>query len=232
MTSLRFCATVFAALSLLTAGCSSPPSKLYLLSSQATAPQSETAARTGALPPSYGSSIPTGTGGRFVGVAVSVPDYLDRLDIVERTGANEVKPIYSAQWGESLSVTASRAVTEDLTALLPGDDIIMLPSRTRRLFDYRVNLDLTRFESDGAGNAVLVGRWSISDDAGTERASGRLSRAEKIDGAGYDAMAAAMSRNLAVVSAEIAKGMQRVAAMPVQNAATSGTRPKANRAKQ
>jgi uncharacterized protein len=231
MTPLPLRATAFAILPLLSAACSSPPSRLYLLSSQATPQQSEMAARDGTRPASYGSSAPASDGGRIVGVAVTLPEYLDRLDIVERTGANEVKPDYSAQWGESLAMTASRAVSEDLTALVPGVDVVMLPSRSRRSFDYRVNLDLTKFESDSAGNCVLAGRWSISDDDGTERASGRVTRSERNDGPGYDAMAAAMSRNLAAVSADIAKAMRGLPATPVQNGATPVRKPPARPAR-
>lgn len=190
-------------------GCSSPPSRLYLLSSI----ESPTPA------PSSGVTAISGSSQRaplkvanapVVGVTVSLPEYLDRLDIMERTSANELKPIYTAQWGESLAATATRAVAENLTARLPSDDIVILPSRGQRRLDYQVNLDLTKFESDSAGNSAMAGRWSISDGEGTERASGRVQHSEQTDGSGYDAMAAAMSRNLAVASAEIATALRRL----------------------
>ena len=205
-------------LATLGAGCSSRPSQLYLLNSLAPSPQSPMAAQAGITSKDSGSSRPagmsTGASGPLVGVAVTVPEYLDRLDIVERTGANEVKPIQSAQWGESLAVAATRAVAENLIALLPSDDVIMLPSRSRRSFEYQVNLDLTRFESDSQGRSTVAGRWSISDREGTERATGRVLRSEPAERAGYDAMAAAMSRNLAAVSADIADALQRLSAKP------------------
>jgi uncharacterized lipoprotein YmbA len=205
-------------LAALGAGCSSRPSQFYLLSSVATSQQSSTAEQRGAAPASFGSSRAAGTvagsSGPLVGVVVTVPEYLDRLDIVERVGANEVKPIYSAQWGESLAVTATRAVAENLIALLPSGDVIMLPSRIGRLIDYQVNLDLTRFESDSQGRATAAGRWSISDREGRERASGRVLRSETAERTGYDAMAAAMSRNLAAVSTDIAAALQKLFSKP------------------
>jgi len=191
-------------------GCSSQPSRLYLLSSTET----PTTVQPSVVAVS-GSSQPAAArrpNGPAVGVAVTVPEYLDRLDVMERTSANELKPIYAAQWGESLATTATRAVAENLSARFPSDDIVILPSRSQRQLDYQVNLDLTKFESDSEGNSTLAGRWSIADSDGTERMSGRVQRIEKADGPGYDAMAAAMSRNLAAASKEIATALQQISA--------------------
>jgi uncharacterized protein len=204
-------------LALSSAGCQSPPSRLYLLSSMpaTSQPQAATAAS--------GSSRPAGAhaNGPVVGVSVTIPEYLDRTDIIERTSANELKPNYDAQWGENLAVTASRTVSDNLATLLPSDDIMMLPSRSRRSFDYQVNLDLTRFESNTQGISTLAGRWSISDAEGVEKASGHVLRTEPANGTGYDAMAAAMSRNLAAVSSDIANALQRLPAQSVSSAAPS-----------
>jgi uncharacterized protein len=206
-------------------GCSSPPSRLYLLSSTEPA----TVRPPGAA--ISGSSQPGTTRqphASVISVAVTVPEYLDRLDIMERAGANELKPIYSAQWGESLATTATRAVAGNLSAHLPSDDILLLPSRSQRRVDYQVNLDLTQFESDSAGNSTLTGRWSISDSDGVERMSGRVQRSESADGAGYDAMAAAMSRNLAAASLDIAAALQRLSATEaaMSSAPSPGRRPR------
>jgi uncharacterized protein len=218
---------ILAALPLLAAllGCSSQPSRLYLLSSAeipAAAQPSVAAAVSGSSQPGA-VQRPTGP---VVGVTVTVPEYLDRLDFMERTSANELKPIYSAQWGESLATTATRAVAENLSARFPSDDIMILPSRSQRRLDYQVNLDLTKFESDSEGNSILAGRWSIADSDGVERRSGRVQKTQKADGPGYDAMAAAMSRNLAAASTEIATVLQQVsaeaAAPPPPSRSTAG----------
>jgi uncharacterized lipoprotein YmbA len=46
-----------------------------------------------------------------LGIAVTVPDYLDRTDIVRRTGENEFTTSRDAQWGESPSLDAARGST-------------------------------------------------------------------------------------------------------------------------
>lgn len=218
---------------LLAAGCSSAPSQLYLLSAVPATPANR--AQADAAPAGYGSSRPAGGSRRSatptIGVAVTIPEYLDRTDVMERTSANELKPVYSAQWAESLAVASTRAVSENLMTLLPSDDIIALPSRSRRAFDYQVNLDLTRFESDPKGVSTLAGRWSISDGEGTEYASGRVFRSEQAGADGYGAMAAAMSRNLAAVSGEVAAALQRLPAKPGAQGAPAPSRSSAQRAR-
>jgi hypothetical protein len=150
------------------------------------------------------------SGGPLVGVSATVPEYLDRLDIVERANGNELKPNYSAQWAENLAVTTSRAFAEDLSTLLPTVDIVMLPSRAHREVDYQLTLELSRFESDSTGRSTLAGRWSIADGSGIERGNGRLLLADTAKPGDYAAMAAAMSRNLAGASAEIARALLRL----------------------
>jgi uncharacterized lipoprotein YmbA len=200
---------------LLLAACQSSPSQLYILSSQTAARQNAGSAQLadaagGDLPRPAASSKLAST----LGVTVTVPEYLDRLDIVERVGANELKPSNTAQWGESLSIDATRVVVEDLEALLPPASVVMLPSRSRRSLDYQVDITLVRFEGDARGNSVMAGEWSISASDGHELASGRFARSEPIGQTGFSETAAAMSRNLAAVSADLAAAFKQLATPP------------------
>jgi uncharacterized lipoprotein YmbA len=63
---------------------------------------------------------------------------------------------------------------------------------------------------DGAGSATVVGEWTIGARDGHELASGRFRHSEPLAQAGFAAMAAAMSRNLAAVSADIANALGRL----------------------
>lgn len=187
--------------------CQSTPSRLYVLNSAATPSPDATAGLGSSGVPGRGQGRPPGSV-PLLGVAVTLPQYLDSTNIVQRVGANELKPNYDAQWGESLSVDATRVVAEDLGARLTSFDVVMLPSRSHRTLDYEVAVDLSRFESDLAGNAAARGRWTITDAAGHEVASARVWREERASGTGYDATAAAMSRNLMALSADIAGALE------------------------
>jgi uncharacterized lipoprotein YmbA len=141
---------------LLVAACQSSPSHLYVLSSHAgPSPDAAVAlASTGSPDRRHGPALGSTP---LLGVSVTLPEYMDRTEIVWRVGANELKPDHDAQWGEELSVDATRVIVEDLGARLSSFDVVMLPLRSRRTLDYEVDIDLTRFESDLAGKSVARG---------------------------------------------------------------------------
>lgn len=203
---VRRCAFPFLFASLL-AACQSPPSRLYLLSSSPV-PSPNAAADLAGYGLSGRQHGRSAGSSRLVAVAVALPAYLDNTNIVQRANDNALKPDYSAQWGESLSLDATRVLAEDLAAGLPSVDVIMMPSRSPQLPNYEVEVDLTRFESDLVGHTVARGRWTITNAAGHEVASARVWREEQASGTGYEAIAAAMSRNLAALSADIARTVE------------------------
>lgn len=201
------------------AACQSSPSRLYLLNAQAAASPETVAIAMSAFPAS-GLRLPVtpaAVSASAIGVAVTVPQYLDRTDVVERTGGNELTTSPDVQWGEDLSVDAARVLAEDLAAELPSVDFIMLPSRSRRLLDYEVDVELTRFETDATGRATARGWWSISNAAGQPLTSGRISSVELPDGKGSAAMVAVLSRALASVSVYLGKAIHTL--LPNPNAA-------------
>jgi len=124
------------------------------------------------------NEAPSGVKSQVVSVginAVTIPEYLDRSEIVVRSSVNELKARESERWGEPLAAGATRAVTENLAHALPGDVIVAVPTRSKISLDYEINLDLTEFEIDEDGRAVLAGRWSITDASDrTERAGAKV----------------------------------------------------------
>lgn len=171
-------------------GCASsePPPRLFLL----------TPVPVDAAPPSPARNIAVGVS------AVTVPEYLDRPEIVVRSPGTEVRTVESARWAERLTINASRVVVENLGIMLNSREVVFLPARYRPALKYEVGVDLMRFELQGENSAVLVARWTISQPDGTVLRSGQMTAAEPVNGSGAEASVAAMSRNLAKVSREIA----------------------------
>jgi uncharacterized lipoprotein YmbA len=101
-------------------------------------------------------------------------------------------------------------IVEDLEILLPSTSVVLLPSRAHRALDYEINIDLVRFEGDGAGNTVTSGAWTVSAGDGHELASGRFRLSEPIGSRAIGDMAAAMSRDLATISADLALALKRL----------------------
>ena len=173
------------------AGCTqSAPTRYYTLS---TATQQQTAQHSAK--------------GLVIGLGpLSLPQYLDRPDIVTRAGAHQMKLAEQSKWAEPLEPLLTRIMAEDLYALTGASDVIPVPQRGDLPLDRVVEVDFTRFDASEAGEVTLDDRWRVyRGDYDTLVASGRSQTAEQ--GAAvpdYDAIVAAMSRAVGQLSAEIA----------------------------
>ena len=140
---------------------------------------------------------------------ISLPQYLDRPDIVTREGANQMRLAEFHKWSEPLEPLLARTMAEDLYALLDASDVIPIPQRGDIPLDRVVEIDIGRFDADADGRVVLDARWRIyRGDNETLLASGRSQVTEQ--GApvpDYDSIVAAMSRAVGQASEEIAKAV-------------------------
>jgi uncharacterized protein len=139
---------------------------------------------------------------------VVLPPYLDRTQLVTRAGSNRVVLVDLDSWAEPLDGLFSRVLSENLAILLGTDDVLLLPQRRLMSLDYQVEVDVTRFEVDTSGNAVLDARWWVLDMDG-ERVlrNGRSTITEPTQAGDHTASAAPLSRALGGMSAEIAQAL-------------------------
>ena len=183
-------------------GCAgTKPSKFYTLNSLIAPGE-----RSGAVPAERGIAVAVGP--------VAIPDYLDRPQILTRSGPRELKLAEFDRWAGSFEQDVSRVLTENLSGLLAPDNVTVLrwggdaypfPAK------YRVGVDVTRFEGSIGESVVLAARWSVSREEDRKILSVRESTVkEPVEGQDYDALVEAMSRALAGLSREIA------AAIPVR----------------
>src|ERR1044071_3840773 len=121
-------------------------------------------------------------------VSVSVPDLVDRPQIVVRAGPNQVGMSEQARWAEPLRGAIARVVTANLAAAINGK---VAPQRGPDP-DYRVTLDMQRFESTLGDGVLIDAVWSVTPKSG-ERRVGRSVVREKARGPDYDGLAAAHS---------------------------------------
>jgi uncharacterized lipoprotein YmbA len=128
---------------------------------------------------------------------VTIPDMVDRPQIVVRLGPNQVQIVELARWAEPLKTAIARVVAANLAVALGAR---LAPSRNGDA-DYRVALDVQRFESPA--DAVLIeALWTVTSKDG--KRSGRSVVREKIAVKDYSSLAAAHSAALASLSREIA----------------------------
>lgn len=193
----RLAVVTLAAYLMLLGGCASTqPTNFYVLSSLS---GSEANKQAGASD----RSIAIGVG------PVDLPRYLDRPQIVTRTSRNELDLAEFDQWAEPLKDNFSNVLAENLSILIPTDRIAVFPWNRSTPIDYRVAVEVTRFEAKTGGNASLVARWSILGKKGKKVLMTRKSSfSESVKAKDYKATVSAMNRTLEALSREIAAAIK------------------------
>jgi uncharacterized lipoprotein YmbA len=199
---------------LLAAACAStPPSRFYTL----------TAITSPGVPPSD-LSVAVGP--------VSVPAAVDRPQIVVSTSANEVRLDEFNRWASPLQNDIARVVAESLVAMLGTPRVALSPQTLSREADYRVVIEVQRFESMPGEAATLDAVWTVSRAKGGASQTGRTAVREPVPDKSFDALAAAHSRAVARLSRDIADAVRGLdgagrrrarAAGPEASPARSGT---------
>jgi uncharacterized lipoprotein YmbA len=142
-----------------------------------------------------------------VGVGpVTLPDYLDRPQIVTRASGNRVMLADFDSWIEPIDSMFTRVLVQNLSVLLASDNVISLPQRRATPLDYQVEIDVSRFDADATGRAVLDARWWVYGKDGEQLIEeGRSTIVEPaVDPSDYEAVVASMSKAMGAMSNDIA----------------------------
>lgn len=170
----------------------SQPADFYLLSSQ---PLPRLTARDG-----------------LIGVLpVRVPDYLDRPQIVTRTGANTLDLNEFHRWAEPLRMNITAILIQNLSHLLQTDGIINTGQNFGLPLRFQVGVEVRRFDGELGGEVILSGRWSVFSDDGKQTVVGRgFSFHEQTQSETYEAYVAALSRTIAELGRAIAEELESI----------------------
>ena len=170
-------------------GCSTTPARYYSLDSTATADGT----------PAANASVMVGP--------VTVPASVDQPEFVVQVAPNRVEVDEFNRWVAPLNDGIARAVAGDLVVLL-GSPNVASSQLSNFNPDYRVTIDVQRFESIRGNAAVVEAVWTVKKTAGGETRSGRTVARESVQGQGFDALAAAHSRALTKMSGDIAAAIR------------------------
>ena len=180
-----------AALAILAGGCaSSPQARFYTLSARTPQEPAQTA------PPV-----------RIAIDAVTVPDIVDRPQIVFRIDATQVGIDEFARWAEPLKAQIARVIAADLAQSFPGALVSSDPQWAVNAQTYRVSVDVRSFESARGDHAAIAVLWTVRPPDAGQAVSGQATVREPAGGQGYDALVDAHSRALAAVSTDIARAI-------------------------
>jgi uncharacterized protein len=152
------------------------------------------------------TASPSGAPATHVAIAVgpvTVPASVDQPQFVVQVAPNRVDVEEFNRWAAPLNESIARALAGDLASQLGTPDVTAAPLANFRP-DYRVAIDVQRFESIQGEAALVEAVWVVRSTTGGQTRSGRTIAREPVQGDSFDALAAAHSRALEKVSADIA----------------------------
>ncbi len=138
---------------------------------------------------------------------IEIPKYLDRSQIVSRSGDNQLEVASFHQWGGGLTDNISRVMAENLSRTLANDHVYTLPDRGLKRPDYRLLVTLLRFEADKDNRLLLDARWRLAKGLRGKVVALKRFRwyGQPLPAGDYAALTAEMSRALAGLGQRVAK---------------------------
>ena len=148
--------------------------------------------------------------GIVIGVfPVSMPDYLDRPQIVTRVSENELKLDEFSRWAEPLKDSFTRALVQNLSTILNSAKVVRTTQSTGSLMSLQVGVEVVQFDGTLGGDVVLIAKWGLFEQEGKKLLVGKRSSFKEPTGAAtYEALVAAESRAVAALSREIAEAIK------------------------
>ena len=153
---------------------------------------------------------PAGLGGVSLGIRpIKLPGYLDREQLVTRISQNRFQIAENDRWAEPLEENFKRVLTQNLTSLVPAAQFVDYPWHASERPEYQLEIDVLRFEPDGARNVEMLVRWRIRETATQKTVRVQQTRlVSAVANNTTEAAVAALSVALGELSRELAHATQ------------------------
>ena len=138
---------------------------------------------------------------------VSVPEIVDRSELVLRTAPNRVEISDFHRWAEPLRLGIARVLADDLALRLGSGFMVVVGQPAGIQPDVRVSFDVQKFEAVPGEGVTVEALWNIRPARGEPR-NGRSMVAERGPSRDYAALVAAYSRALAQVAREVSAAVR------------------------
>ncbi len=163
------------------------------------------------LPGSHSKeAVEGGKQGAIIGIGpVDIPAYVDRLQIVTRSAPNVVDLAEFDRWAEPVQTDVKRVLVQNVSHLLAGEQAAVIFWDEGLPLDYQVRIEVTRFDFESSGEAILSARWNVigkDERKALVLKTSRYSQSAPPDD--YALMVGAMSRNLESLSQEIVSDLK------------------------
>ncbi|WP_322028355.1 PqiC family protein [Paraburkholderia sp. J76] len=194
--------TVLAAAIACIVGCSSPSPTFYALRAD------EASAATAGATPAVAAVSSSAAALDVVVGPVTVPDMVDRPQIVTRNADNTIEMNEFARWASPLKLDVGRVVAEDLAQRLGTARVSTIDVGAPTVPVWRVRVDITRIDSV-LGDAVTIdAQWVVKPPGHEALTLGHTVAHEPATSRDYGALVDAHNRALAAISADIAAAIR------------------------
>ena len=139
---------------------------------------------------------------------VSVPEGVDRPQMVVRAGGHRVEMSELHRWAEPLKSEIPRVLAAHLRRVLRTARIATADQTASLDADYRIAVDVQRFESTLGERVTIEALWSVRAAQGGRVRTGRSFVSEPARGPDHEALAAAHGRALAQMAGELAAAIR------------------------
>lgn len=179
---------------------SSPSTNFYVLDSMST---------------QAGSQVKTGKS-RMIGLGpVTLPALVERKQLITRTGANTIQIANLHQWAAPLKENITQTLAENLAKLLANDLIKAYPWSAYGEFDYRILIDIVRFDITRGQSVDLEANWAIMTEINhTLLTNGQSKISRSLTDTSYSGAVQALSSALDELSRQLAATLDSINQTP------------------
>ena len=140
---------------------------------------------------------------------INMASYLDRPQIVTWKTEHQLGLSEFNRWAEPLKESITRVIGVNLSNMLDTTRVYGIPRRGRNIpLEFRVEIDIPRFDGRLGGEALLVARWTLYDRDDKDLLTKVSIIKDPSGGEGYDKLIAAQNRTLQTLSREIADAIK------------------------
>ena len=143
---------------------------------------------------------------------VYMAEYLNRYQIVTRGDGVHMDFGEYDRWTEPLHESFQRTLTDNLAALLGSDRVLDFPAATAMSTGFMLPAQVTRFDTDADGKAVLEVQWLLKNVDETVVVPGKRSRytGRVADPDDYGSIVEALSQLIGTFSRDVAAAIEEL----------------------
>ncbi len=142
---------------------------------------------------------------------VTIPEVLDRPQIVTRTGPNKLQIDEFHRWAGRLEENFASVTAENISLILATEQVAVYPWDVSFKPHYQVTLDIRHFEGRRGQEVILEVFWKVIDRQ--KRTTLRVKKSvikEPLPAEDYETLIAAKSRAIAALSKLISKEIKNL----------------------